>query len=142
MSADSGLAASAGQVRAGSDLAAPRLEDICSGRWIAEAARAAGQALDAEGVFHAAAQGESWAQQILAASVDAAANLLVNLQLLFDPPQIVIGGGIGLAPGYLAALQKRLARQPAILRPDLKPAALGAAASLIGAADLALSVVK
>jgi len=135
----SGLGGSAGQVRAGLDLAAPRVEDVCSGRWMAGAAAAAGRPVDAEGVFRAAAQGESWAQKILSTSVDAAANLLVNLQLLFDPPQIVIGGGIGLAPGYLAALQDRLARQPAILRPDLKPAALGAASSLIGAADLALN---
>jgi len=65
------------------------------------------------------------------------ANLLVNLQLLFDPPVMMIGGGVGLAPVYAEALEMRFTAQPASVRPNLVPAALGHLAGVVGAADLA-----
>ena len=83
--------------------------------------------------------GEAWASTIVEASADAVATLLVNLQLLFDPPVIVIGGGVGLAEGYLDKLRSRVDRQPSLCRPVLRLAALGRHAGVIGAADLAAS---
>ena len=132
-----GLAGSAGLGRAGPTLAADRFEDVAAGRWIAEQARAAGREGAAPAVFAAAARGQPWARRILAASADVVANLLVNLQLLFDPPVMVIGGGVGLAPGYAEALEIGFAAQPAPVRPNLVPAALGHLAGVVGAADLA-----
>jgi N-acetylmannosamine-6-phosphate 2-epimerase/N-acetylmannosamine kinase len=58
------------------------------------------------------------------------------LQAVIDPQIIVIGGGVGLAPGYLSRLKKALSRFPTLLRPSLMPALLSADAGLLGAADL------
>jgi N-acetylmannosamine-6-phosphate 2-epimerase/N-acetylmannosamine kinase len=137
-----GLAGSVGLTRAGRSLGAPFVDDVASGRWMAEAARGVGREADAPAVFAAAAAGERWAEEILAASADAVANLLVTLQLLFDPPLMVIGGGVGLAPGYAEALRARFATQPTRLRPDLRLAALGARAGVVGAADLAVNTPR
>jgi len=132
-----GLGCSAGLTLAGPSPEAPRIEDTCAGRWMADAARAQGRSAEAPDIFAAARAGQAWARAIVAASADAVANLLVNLQLLFDPPVLVIGGGVGLAQGYLDELRSRLDRQPALCRPAVKPAALGRYAGVIGAADLA-----
>ena len=132
-----GLACSAGLTRAGNSLDAPRVEAVAGGQGIAAAARAAGFEQDAREVFAAAARGRTWAQDIVAMSADAVANLLVNLQLLFDPPAMVLGGGVGLAPGYIEALRTRMSAQPSGSRPDLRLAALGRHAGVIGAAALA-----
>jgi len=132
-----GLGASVGLMRVGAELDGPRIEDISAGRWLARSARSLGRGVDARGVFEAADRGETWARGLITSSADVVAALLINLQLLFDPPAIVIGGGIGLADGYADALRARLDRQPTNLRPDLRLAALGHNASVVGAADLA-----
>lgn len=69
-----------------------------------------------------------------------AAALFLDIHLALDPDPIVVGGGIGLAEGYLAAVGAEFAALPARLRPRLVPAALGADAGLVGAADLALAL--
>jgi N-acetylmannosamine-6-phosphate 2-epimerase/N-acetylmannosamine kinase len=132
-----GIAGSAGNMRIRRDGALFRVEDMASGLAIAEAARASGHDTDARGVFAAAQSGERWAKDILDKTFEAIADLLQNIQLLADPPIVVIGGSIGLAPGVLDALRARLADRPASQRPELRPAALGKYAGVIGAADLA-----
>ena len=134
-----GLGCSAGLTWSGPTPQAPRIEDISAGRWMAQAARESGHAAEAPEIFAAARAGQGWASAIVETSADAVANLLVNLQLLFDPPVMVIGGGVGLAPGYLERLRSRFERHPWLCRPALKPAALGRHAGVIGAADLAAS---
>ncbi len=138
----SGLAGHFGQWREGGDPSAPPAEDAVSGRWIAAEAASAGFDADARAVFDAAHGGEAWAEAILERSARRAAALLLNVQLALDPNRIVIGGGIGLAPGYLDRLDAALGGQPARLRPRLVPAELGADAGLIGAADLALTAIS
>jgi N-acetylmannosamine-6-phosphate 2-epimerase/N-acetylmannosamine kinase len=61
---------------------------------------------------------------------------LVTLQAIADPEVIVLGGGLGLAPGVRARIVAALAVHPAALRPTLVAAALGADAGLVGAAEL------
>ena len=136
-----GLGCSAGLTRIGTSLDSPPVEDISAGRWIAAAASAQGHDVDPQGVFAAAVAGEAWASAIVEQSADVVANLLANLQWLFDPPLLVIGGGIGLAEGYLERLRSRLDLQPSNCRPELRPAALGRHAGVIGAADLAAEVL-
>jgi predicted NBD/HSP70 family sugar kinase len=130
----SGLAGSFGQLQP-FDGAGPRIEDVSSGRWIAAEAAAQGHAGDARAVFAAAA--EAWAQAILRQSAGRVAGLCRNLQLAFDPPMIVIGGGVGLAPGYLDLVNEALGAVAAPLRPRIVRAALGADAGAIGIAALA-----
>jgi N-acetylmannosamine-6-phosphate 2-epimerase/N-acetylmannosamine kinase len=107
---------------------------------MADAARARGHQVDVPKIFAAARAGEAWASEIVDASAEVVATLLVNLQLLFDPPVFVIGGGVGLAEGYLDKLRSRCDRQPPLCRPELRLAALGRNAGIIGAADLAAAV--
>ncbi|WP_114948565.1 putative N-acetylmannosamine-6-phosphate 2-epimerase [Microvirga calopogonii] len=112
-----------------------RLEDLASGFAIAAEARAAGHDADAKQVFAAMAAGESWAEDIVAEAVDHLAMTLPGLQALLDPQVMVIGGGVGLAAGFLLRLEAALSRFPPALRPSLASALLGADAGLLGAAD-------
>lgn len=111
-----------------------RLEDIASGSALARLARADGTP---SAITAAASRGEVWALALLDAVVAPLALALRRLQLEFDPDWFVIGGGLGLAPGYLDRLTYHLASVPALMRPRLRAAALGADAGLIGIADLA-----
>ena len=131
-----GLAGSFGQF---GPLAAdgPRFEDIAAGLWFAAEADAVGAGGDARAVFAAAGRGEGWAAGIIDLSAARVARLCRNLQLAFDPPVIVIGGGIGLAPGYLDRVEAALGDLAPPLRPSLARAALGGDAGAIGIAALA-----
>ncbi|MBO1907824.1 putative N-acetylmannosamine-6-phosphate 2-epimerase [Microvirga sp. 3-52] len=137
LSGSGGLAGHVGQI----PVPAPgkryhRLEDLASGFAIAAAARAAGHDADAKQVFVAMAAGESWAEDIVAEAVDHLAMALPGLQALLDPEVMVIGGGVGLAAGFLPRLEAALSRFPSALKPSLAPALLGTDAGLLGAADL------
>ncbi|WPY96426.1 ROK family protein (plasmid) [Limimaricola variabilis] len=136
LSGRSGLAGHAGQMR-GLDLRGALVEDQMSGRWIAQAAALSGHDTDARGVFEAAGQGAGWAEEIVSTAAARAAALCADLQMLIDPPRIVIGGGVGLAPGFLDRIRAGLSKLPEPLRPDLRVAALGGAAGIIGIAGLA-----
>ncbi len=113
------------------------IESRISGRWVAAEAARAGHPAEAEAVFAAARDGAAWAEAIVAEQAARTARLLRNLQLILAPERIVLGGGIGLAPGHLGRIAARLAGLPAVVRPHLVPAALGARAGVVGAADLA-----
>jgi len=136
LSGRGGLAGHAGQMRGLTPEKGP-LEDRMSGRWIARAAREAGHDTDARGVFSAARAGEGWAKEIVSTAAARAAALCADLQMLIDPPRIVIGGGVGLAPGFLDRIRAALGSLPAALRPELRAAKLGGGAGIIGIAGLA-----
>nr|WP_268932135.1 putative N-acetylmannosamine-6-phosphate 2-epimerase [Martelella alba] len=114
------------------------LEDRVSGRFIASEAERAGHAGDAISVFAAEARGEDWAEAIVAKTAQKVAALTADIQLMFDPDEIVIGGGIGLAPGFLARIKAEHQRLDERLKPRLAAARSGTAAGILGAADLAL----
>lgn len=65
------------------------------------------------------------------------AGLLSNIQVTLDPEVIVLGGGIGMAPGYAARLEAKCATLPDYAQPGLVQAKLGAEAGIMGAAALA-----
>lgn len=113
------------------------LEDATSGRWIAAQAFAAGHDVSAVEVFAAAGAGEAWADKIVDASARKVALLCADAKLLLDPRRIVIGGGIGLAAGFLERVRGHLTAVNPRLRPVLMAARLGANAGMVGAADLA-----
>ncbi|MBB6468783.1 N-acylmannosamine kinase/N-acetylmannosamine-6-phosphate 2-epimerase/N-acetylmannosamine kinase [Aminobacter lissarensis] len=113
------------------------LEDHVSGNWIAAQAVPHQPGATAREVFEAAASGHAWAQDIIKASVGQTALLCRNIKLMLDPARIVIGGGIGLAPGYLESVRQALGSLPPRLTPRLHAAALGESAGVVGIADLA-----
>lgn len=113
------------------------LEARASGFALARAAAAAGRDPDTRGLLASAQRGEAWALAIRAHAMGVVADALVDLQRIVDPPRIVIGGGVGLAPGVLDALRDSIARRRPIEQPTLVAARLGHDAGLVGAADLA-----
>lgn len=114
------------------------LEQFVSGTAIAAAGRAhAGGEATSEDVFERAARGEGWARRIVNASAHRLAEGIAAMRMLIDPGIVVLGGGVGLAPGYLHAVQDELARIPTCSHLRLVEASLGAEAGVIGAADLA-----
>lgn len=131
-----GLAGSLGQVPRLAAAGPVRLEALTSGFAIAAAARAAGHVADAPAVFAAARAGEAWAEDILRRAAADLATAIAGLQALADPECIVVGGGVGLAEGFLGRLRRAFDGLPGILVPDLLAAALGADAGIVGAADL------
>ncbi|SEQ34355.1 N-acylmannosamine kinase/N-acetylmannosamine-6-phosphate 2-epimerase / N-acetylmannosamine kinase [Faunimonas pinastri] len=137
LSGRSGLAGHVGQmlVETGKGDAA-RLEDFASGSALARFAATAGHPADAPTIFAAGRAGEDWARELLEAALTRMAHTLRSLQMLFDPARFVIGGGVGLAEGYIDGLRSMLGDLPALTRPEIRPAALGAEAGLLGIADL------
>jgi N-acetylmannosamine-6-phosphate 2-epimerase/N-acetylmannosamine kinase len=116
-------------------------EDTVSGRWIAAQAAAAGHPATAAEVF-AAAPEAAWADAIVDHTARKIARLCADIQLTFDPKSIVIGGGIGLAAGFIGRLERHLAPLRPRLRPRLLPAQLGARAGLVGVADLSTTYAQ
>ncbi len=137
-----GLSGHFGQLRSPSANGAAPFEDEVSGLWIASQAAAEGHPVDAQGVFAAAGRGEAWAETIVNASARKVALLCQDLQFAFDPGRIVIGGGIGLAAGYLERVRAALPALNDRLRPVIVPALLGVRAGLVGVADLALNTLS
>lgn len=133
----SGLAGHFGQT--GHAFAGSPIENAVSGRWIAAKAAEAGYEVDAKAVFAAASAGERWGSHIVAESARRVAGLCRDIQLTLDVDRIVIGGGIGLAEGFVAAVRSFADEAPPHLRPNIRPASLGGDAGAIGIAALANS---
>lgn len=110
------------------------LEAIASGTAVAAAARCA-----AETVVARAQAGDPAMAAVLDRSAAALAQALGDVVALCDVTLAVIGGGLGLATGYLERVERRVAALPTVFRPRLAAAALGGDAGLIGAADWALA---
>lgn len=110
------------------------VESVAGGRAIAAAAAASGrEGLDARAVFEAAANGRGWASRIIGASAQAIAALIGDLTAIFGLETVALGGGIGIAPGYIDLVRGALSEEPALFRPQIVHAGLGHDAPLIGA---------
>jgi N-acetylmannosamine-6-phosphate 2-epimerase / N-acetylmannosamine kinase len=134
-----GLSGHIGQVSVAVDDGYKRLEDAASAGALERQAAARGHQTKGSAIIDAAAAGEAWADDLVAASAERLAVALSSIQLAIDPDCFVIGGGLGLAAGYLDRVRRRLASVDEQMRPELRPAALGANAGLLGVADLAQS---
>jgi len=64
--------------------------------------------LTAKDVFDCAASGDALAQGILAKVKNAFARGLIGAINCFDPQAVVVGGGVGLAPGFLDGLEEQV----------------------------------
>jgi N-acylmannosamine kinase len=109
------------------------IESVASGRAIARAAADIGQTgLDGKVVYQAHLTGESWASELVHQSAAGIAELSVNLKSILDIDLVVIGGGIGLAEGYVELVGQILNAEPPLFRPAIARAALGNFSALIG----------
>ncbi len=114
------------------------VEDHVAGGWMTREAARLGHSADAIAVFDATSKGEAWAETIVSVSATRTALLCRNIQLMLDPDHIVIGGGIGLADGYLQRVERHCNESAADYQPNFRPASLGKDAGIVGVADLAL----
>jgi predicted NBD/HSP70 family sugar kinase len=106
-------------------LAGGSLESAVSGAAVVAAARRAGSPLpSARDVFAAASAGDRGAREVVAAEAATVARALVAIVAVVDPGLIVLGGGIGRAPGFAGEVHTRLAELSPIV-PEVRPSALG-----------------
>ena len=107
------------------------VEALASGRAISEQASALlDRPVDAEWVFDELDRTPELAP-IVEASASAIAKLLDQLDMIVDMDLVVVGGGVGLAPGYLDRVRKAVGPEKDFA---IEPALLGANSGLIGIA--------
>jgi predicted NBD/HSP70 family sugar kinase len=109
---------------------------------VVRAARRAGMrgSVSARRVFEAAAGGDDRAAAVVAAEALLVAKAVCAIITVVDPELVVLGGGIGQAPGFAAAVTEQLGRLAPVL-PEVLVSALGTDAVVDGclasAAELA-----
>ncbi|MAH08104.1 MAG: transcriptional regulator [Euryarchaeota archaeon] len=113
-----------------------KFEDIASGRWIGLEGDSLGLGSSAKTIFSQAAAGDEKAERIIQSSAIRVAKLIQNLQLIFDPKILIIGGGVGLAPGYIERMDSYLNNIEPFIQPNLAKASLGQDAVVFGVANL------
>lgn len=101
------------------------LESAASAAAVVRAARETGARLrTARSVFAAAAAGDARARDVVAGEAAIVARALAAIVAVVDPELIVLGGGIGRAPGFADEVSARLAELSPVV-PDVRPSALG-----------------
>ena len=102
------------------------LEAAASAAAVVRAARMRGLArhASARSVFAAAADGDASAQEVVGEEATLVAKALASVVAVVDPELIVLGGGIGRAPGFAAEVAARLEPLAAVV-PEIRVSALG-----------------
>ena len=80
--------------------------------------------VSARRVFTAAAQGDERAAEVVAEEARLVARVLCSVVTIVDPALVVLGGGIGQAPGFAAAVTRELELIAPVL-PEVRVSALG-----------------
>lgn len=78
----------------------------------------------AEAIFASAHEGNAVAERVVAEEADLVARVLTTLIVVVDPELIVIGGGIGQAPGFVGAVKQRVTTMAPVM-PQITVSALG-----------------
>jgi predicted NBD/HSP70 family sugar kinase len=82
-------------------------------------------------VFEAAAAGDARAAEIVAGEADLVARAVCAIITVVDPELVVLGGGIGQAPGFAETVAAALSRFAPVM-PELRVSALGTDAVVDG----------
>jgi predicted NBD/HSP70 family sugar kinase len=109
------------------------LEAAASGAAVVRAGRRAGMRgmVSARRVFAAAAAGDPAAAAIVAEEAGLVARAVCAIVTVVDPELVVLGGGIGQAPGFAEAVTAELSKLAPVM-PDVKVSALGTNAVVNG----------
>ena len=114
------------------------LETLASGSALAHRGSALfGRAVTAPEVFEQAQAGNVGARALLDEAARHLATAFGDLAATCDVDRIAIGGGVGLAPGFIDLVRTAMRDLPAKFRREVRLAVGGADAGLLGAADLA-----
>ena len=109
------------------------VESVASGRALAANAAALGHVgLTGREVYAAHLAGKTWASNLVANSAAAIAELSSNLKAVLDIDAVIIGGGVGLADGYVGLVEEHLQAEPELFRPATRRAALAENSALLG----------
>jgi predicted NBD/HSP70 family sugar kinase len=110
-----------------------QLEAAGSAAAVVRAARRTGMrgSVSARRVFEAAAAGDERATAVVADEVALVARAVCAVVTVVDPELVVLGGGIGQAPGFAAAVAEELRRLAPVM-PDVRVSALGTEAVVDG----------
>jgi len=102
------------------------LEAVASSAAVVRAARTQGLRghVSARTVFAAAAHGDARARRVVEAEADLVARAIASIVVVVDPELVVLGGGIGRAPGFAAEVATRLERVAPFV-PEIRASALG-----------------
>jgi predicted NBD/HSP70 family sugar kinase len=108
-------------------------EAAASAAGIVRSARRAGLRgrLTARSVFAAAETGDPRAGTVVATEAQLIARALCTVVAVADPELVVLGGGVGQAAGFLAAVAREVRRMAPVL-PELRVSALGTDAVVDG----------
>ncbi|WP_102957687.1 N-acetylmannosamine kinase [Mangrovicella endophytica] len=113
------------------------LETVASGTALARLATAAfGRAVAAPDLFALAAEGDTMAEGMIRSAARSIAIALGNLAASCDVERIALGGGVGLAPGFLERVVEAAAELPPTFHREIVRAEAGPDAGLIGVAAL------
>ncbi len=110
-----------------------QLEASASASAVVRAARRAGMRgpVSARRVFTAAARGDERAAAVVAQEARLVAKAVCSVVTVVDPELVVLGGGIGQAPGFAAVVTEELRRLAPVL-PEVRVSALGTDAVVDG----------
>ncbi|WIY24577.1 ROK family protein [Parasedimentitalea psychrophila] len=112
-------------------------EKSATGRWMAHEAAKQGLDISAKDIFENMVAGDAWSRQIIVTSARRVANLCRDIQYTLDPEVIVIGGGIGLATGYIDDVQNALLSTDPSQAMTIRTSAFKDRAGIVGIAALA-----
>jgi predicted NBD/HSP70 family sugar kinase len=87
--------------------------------------------VSARRVFAAAMAGDERAAAVVAAEAELVARAICAIVMVIDPELVVLGGGIGQAPGFAAAVAGELVKL-APVTPEVRVSALGTDAVVDG----------
>jgi predicted NBD/HSP70 family sugar kinase len=115
------------------------LEAAASAAGVVRAARRHGMSgrISARQVFEAAAAGDKAAAAVVCEEAGLVARAVAAVSLVADPDLVVLGGGIGSAPGFAEAVAAELGRLLSTA-PDVKVSAMGAEATVEGGLRLGI----
>lgn len=117
------------------------LESLASGTGIAERAARVhpqGKTLAAKEVFEAARDGETWAREVVAQTVDLLALAIANLSAILNPELVVLGGGVANSSDLLIEPIRDRLRGVVPYPPEVVPSRLGRRAAVAGAVAVVL----
>lgn len=113
------------------------VEAIASGRGITALATDDLQGSTAKSIFSLSQKGHRQAMLLVHRSAQTIARLIADMKASYDCQYVVLGGSIGLAPGYLPLVEEYLMQEPAVYYTNIVAAHYQHDAGLLGAALLA-----
>ena len=90
-------------------------------------------------MFCAAREGVLWAQRVVDETVDYLSLAIANVQSLFDPEVIVLGGGVAQSADLLIQPILDRLNGATLVPPNLVPSELGRRAAVMGAIMMVLN---